>query len=49
MPECQHCGAFVTRDFVRVFGVDGEVRECPACSTYREITAAPNDRDGGSE
>ncbi|TYL37847.1 hypothetical protein CV102_14020 [Natronococcus pandeyae] len=41
MPTCADCGEYVTRDFVRVFGVDGEVHGCPDCTTYREL------QDGG--
>lgn len=33
MPECQSCGGHVTRDFVRVFGVDGEVYGCTKCES----------------
>lgn len=31
-PHCQNCGSFVTKDYVRVFGIDGEddPRACPA-------------------
>jgi len=33
MPECDHCGAFVTRDYVRVFAPPGREnpRVCPEC------------------
>ncbi|SEW31549.1 DUF7563 family protein [Natrinema salifodinae] len=37
MPTCGNCGAYVTRDFVRVFGVDGDIQGCPDCATYREL------------
>ena len=37
MPHCSDCGAYVTRDFIRVFGVDGTVSGCPDCTTYREL------------
>ncbi|WP_306059951.1 DUF7563 family protein [Natronococcus wangiae] len=37
MPICGDCGEYVTRDFIRVFGVDGEVHGCPDCTTYREL------------
>ncbi|WP_425498442.1 DUF7563 family protein [Natrinema soli] len=37
MPECSDCGRFVTRDFIRVFGIEGEVYGCPDCMTYREL------------
>lgn len=36
--ECQGCQGHVTKRFVRVFGVDGQVSVCPECSTNREIT-----------
>ncbi len=45
MPECQNCGAFVTTDLIRVFGIDGEIHSCPECSTYRELTKAPDNRE----
>lgn len=38
MPQCQGCGGHITNDFVRVFGVDGEVQNCPDCSTFNEIS-----------
>lgn len=31
MPECANCGAFVSTDFVRVFGIDGEAHSCIEC------------------
>lgn len=37
MPNCQDCGGYITRDFVRVFGVNGAVAGCPNCTTYREL------------
>ncbi|WP_162832287.1 DUF7563 family protein [Natronolimnohabitans innermongolicus] len=37
MPTCGECDAYVTADFVRVFGVNGEVSGCPNCATYREL------------
>ncbi|MFC4438518.1 MULTISPECIES: DUF7563 family protein [Natrialbaceae] len=37
MPSCDDCGEYVTRDFIRVFGVDGKVHGCPHCATYREL------------
>ena len=39
MPECAECGGHVTRDYVRVFGLEGEVDGCPHCMSYREIQA----------
>ena len=38
MPTCGNCDAYVTRDFVRVFGIDGEVHACPNCTTHRELS-----------
>ncbi|WP_226483269.1 DUF7563 family protein [Natrinema amylolyticum] len=34
MPEC---GEYVTQDFIRVFGINGDVHGCPTCTTYREL------------
>ena len=33
MPECQNCGSFVSRDYVRVFAPEGfkDARVCPNC------------------
>ncbi|CAJ52856.1 DUF7563 family protein [Haloquadratum walsbyi] len=33
MPECQNCGSFVSRDYVRVFAPEGlnHARVCPQC------------------
>ena len=33
MPECQHCGSFVSEDYVRVFTPEGSKnpRVCPFC------------------
>ncbi|WP_455429728.1 DUF7563 family protein [Natrarchaeobaculum sulfurireducens] len=48
MPNCDNCDEFVTADYVRVFGLNGEVDGCPACMTYREIQqggGTPPDRD----
>lgn len=47
MPTCRNCDRYVTRDFVRVFGLEGELHGCPNCTTYRELyggNGAP-DRD----
>lgn len=39
MPTCNHCGAFVTRDFRRVFGSnDNEVYACLNCATMAELS-----------
>lgn len=39
MPECKECGAHVTPDFVRVFGVDGEVHGCTNCEAQGDTRA----------
>ncbi|WP_449271924.1 DUF7563 family protein [Haloterrigena salifodinae] len=49
MPEWEECGGFVTQDFIRVFGIGGEVHSCPHCMTNRELGAVrqprgPSDR-----
>jgi len=36
MPECQGCGNHVSQNFVRVFGVDGEVQGCQECEGQNE-------------
>ncbi|WP_164721987.1 DUF7563 family protein [Haloterrigena salifodinae] len=38
MPRCGNCDAYVTSDFIRVFGVNDKVHGCPNCSTYRELS-----------
>ena len=36
--ECQNCGRYVTKQFVRVFGGrDGKVYGCTECLTGRQI------------
>lgn len=47
MPDCQNCGAFVTREFARVFSPEGEAgpRQCLECSN--EIGFEPLDRSVG--
>lgn len=51
MPECQNCGSFVTRRYVRVFAPEGTAnpRVCPNCedmiregSGVREARATRN-------
>lgn len=38
MPTCNNCGAFVTRDFTRVFGDNQEnVSGCVECTTGRDL------------
>jgi hypothetical protein len=34
--ECESCSAFVSADYVRVFGKKGVVSACPDCSTIGE-------------
>lgn len=31
MPTCSHCGSFVTADYARVTGIEGDVLACPQC------------------
>jgi hypothetical protein len=31
MPECE-CGAFVSKDWARVYSVNGEVKACTDCT-----------------
>jgi hypothetical protein len=48
MPECQECGAHVTQDFVRVFGVEGKVYGCTECksqSSTREFAGLDEVKD----
>lgn len=43
MPTCNHCGQFVTADFVRVFGdTEGEISGCLHCLNMTEL------RNGGA-
>ncbi|MGM0448978.1 MULTISPECIES: DUF7563 family protein [Halorubrum] len=45
MPECAHCGAHVSQQFVTVFGLDGgDVVACPACSGRAHIAETIVDR-----
>ncbi|WP_435346370.1 DUF7563 family protein [Haloarchaeobius sp. HRN-SO-5] len=32
MPTCNNCGQYVSHDFVRVFGMSGEVESCIDCA-----------------
>jgi len=42
--QCQSCGTYVTKQFVRVFGAnDGSVYGCLNCLTLRDL------RDGGGK
>lgn len=48
MPECQECGNHVSENFIRVFGVDGEVHGCPECksqSSTREFAGLERVKD----
>jgi len=43
--ECENCGQYVTKQFVRVFGGnDGKVYGCPNCLTGRELRAGKSTR-----
>ncbi|WP_449289224.1 DUF7563 family protein [Natrarchaeobius chitinivorans] len=33
MGTCRSCGSHVSRQYVRVFGDQGNVYECPSCSS----------------
>lgn len=37
MPECNNCDRFVTKRYVRVFGLDGEIANCSHCQTNAMI------------
>lgn len=37
MPACSECGAHVTKDFIRVFGADGEVHGCLECMSGTDV------------
>lgn len=40
METCNNCGAFVSRDFSRVFGDnDDEIHVCMNCATLPEVRA----------
>ncbi len=42
--QCQSCGTYVTKQFVRVFGAnDGSVYGCLSCLTLRDL------REGGGK
>lgn len=53
MPHCQNCGAFVTRDYVRVFsrGDADAVQACPECPDRirvdGQVREARSTRSGG--
>ncbi|MFB6155297.1 MAG: hypothetical protein ABEJ22_05330 [Haloferacaceae archaeon] len=45
MPECDNCGAHVSRQFARVFADDrGRVHACPACAANAGIAEVTLDR-----
>ncbi len=45
MPECDHCGAHVSRRFARVFADEqGRIRACPDCSANAGIAEAARER-----
>ncbi|MFC7021232.1 MULTISPECIES: DUF7563 family protein [Haloarcula] len=48
MPECQNCGGFVTKDYVRVFTPPdvSAPRICPACED--KVRDGPEVRDARS-
>ncbi|MFC7158038.1 hypothetical protein ACFQPA_21920 [Halomarina halobia] len=52
-PRCSGCEAYVTREYVRVFGDPrrGKLAACPACSTFHErtlgVTYPRGDADAG--
>lgn len=31
MPSCDNCNSFVTRDYSRVFSIEGQLHGCPQC------------------
>ncbi|WP_336022412.1 DUF7563 family protein [Halobellus salinisoli] len=45
MPECQNCGSFVSRDYVRVFAPENveNARVCPHCEDMIREGAAVRD------
>jgi hypothetical protein len=45
VPECENCGSFVSRDYVRVFAPDGfeNARVCPRCEDAIREGAAVRD------
>ncbi|MEF8788660.1 MAG: hypothetical protein V5A61_00895 [Haloarculaceae archaeon] len=47
MPTCENCGAFVTPDFVRVFGSnEREVFGCTECTSLRVLKSGRGARPG---
>lgn len=37
MPFCNNCERYVSHDFVRVFGRDGEVEHCLDCARNADL------------
>jgi len=35
--RCENCGNEVSDDFIRVFGINGRIDQCPECASYREM------------
>ena len=45
MPTCNHCGAFVSPEFVRVFGDNhGVLPGCLSCATATDVRTGFTDR-----
>ena len=45
MPECNHCGAHVSKRFARVFADEGgQIRACPSCSANAGIAEVVRQR-----
>lgn len=50
MATCSNCGAFVTADYVRVFGDnDGTVHGCPDCTALRYLTEGVGAMETGAD
>lgn len=39
MPTCNNCGRYVSHDFIRVFGRDGEAQHCIDCARNADLHA----------
>ncbi len=46
MPACNNCEEVVTREFVRVFGTEGEVYACSSCATVAELVEGAGADEG---
>lgn len=47
MPDCNHCGAFVTPQFARVFGDNqDDVYGCHDCLAMAELSEGAASREG---